>query len=325
MANRGCGCKVPTDVRMTSDGGFEASFDNGMTWQPYYDVPNPGSTIPVIPLPPGMTVNNGSCSGAESTAQVFKSFTDFICGNEVVWETVATLITAFVAALAAYFGVGSWVAALLGAIVLLIWVFTRDAFCALFTEDIWEELRCILYCNINSDASYSADQLASIIEAIYATEWHDLVKRWLTFNMGLIGTGGMTNTARTFVNLIADCSDCGCDCDDISAAQPENNLTARPDIGTGWWEVTTVDSFPPIPSGNGDHYAVINVPACCCLTAYNYTEGLNNAPPGNRVAFGCDEVFHTGNYGLNAGLVNQILFRAFEAGIILFRIEEVCT
>lgn len=324
MANRGCGCRAPTDIRLAAGGGFEASFDNGLTWEQWNGSPDIGGNVPVVPLPPGMTPTNGSCSGAESTAEVFKLFVDFICGNETAWDAITTLLPLILSALLVYFGIGSVVAAIVGVIVVAIFTFTREAFCAMFDEELWEEFRCILYCNINSDASYTHAQLENILQEVFATDWDELAKRWFQVIIGVVNTGGMTNAARTFVNLIADCSECGCTCDDLSIGGIGTDLEAAPDIGAGWWRVTTEFGFPPFPSGNGDFYAIINIPACCCLTAYDYPEGLTNAPPGNRVSIGCDDVTHTGNYGMNAGLINKITWRAFELGTISFKIEEIC-
>jgi hypothetical protein len=101
----------------------------------------------------------------------------------------------------------------------------------------------------------------------------------------------------------------------------ENLQDRSGDLGEGWWSVDTIGT-PGGPSP--ECYAQIEIPGCCHLTAYAMP-GMTNAPPGNRVAWSCDDTeegySHTGDYGLGGPCLRQILFRSFDLGEVQFQLD----
>jgi len=322
VANRGCGCRKPTDTRITEAGIIEQSFDNGVTWEQATD--DNRFNAPVFPPLVGIPLPDVQCAGAKSGKEAMRIVIEQFANENSAWETVLGLITLLTGLLAAL--IGPLAPAVVGIIMAFIWVLYtvgKAAFIAIDWEAALDTYLCILYCNIQPDASFSEAGWQQVKQDI-VDQFDGLTESFLWNMVNGLGPVGLTNACRIFPGLAGDCDSCGCACDDLTLGDVGNNLVPRPDLGAGWWQVETEDGGNPADEGNGRFYATINVPACCCLTAYTYTGGLVNAPPGNRVAFGCDSVTHTGNYGLNAGLVNFILFRAYGVGIIEFKMEEIC-
>lgn len=319
MANRGCGCKTPTDIRITEGGQMEASFDGGFTYEPFLG--DPGVIVPVIPLPPGFPVSNGQCSGANSATTVFRTFTETIMNNEAAWETIIALVGLIIAAFAAFFGIGAFVGAMIGAVVTIIFLLGRTLFIGAFDEALWEELNCIFYCNMSMDASVSTAQSDAIYKAVKETTWQFAAQQWILLMLIVLQRPGITNAARTFPNLLADCSGCNCSCDAPVLAHLGTNLLPRPDLGAGWWEVTTEDSLDPNNTINGRFFAIIELAACCLHVQYQIEPPGILAPPGNRQANDCLNVPGFANFGVG-GCQSLIAFRSYGVDKFTFQILE---
>lgn len=322
MPNRGCGCKQPIAQQIGENGQVEQQFVQGGEF-----IPDPGDlryTGIRLPLPPGFPVGeNGACAGAESAVNSIKLVVDEMIANTAAWDEIAGFITFLIGLIGIFIPIWAAIVAIVGTVVAFLLFIGNAAVAAAMTEEVYETMKCCFACYIDNDRNVSTAQFQQI-QACLDTELTGNARHIVYHLLNLIGPVGLSNAAKMLPVTGADCSECGCDCGDLSVGEFGTGLVERPDIGAGWWEITTENSFPPVPSGNGDFYAIVIVSACCCLTNYDYPEGLTNAPAGNRVAYGCDEVTHTGNYGMNAGLVNAILFRAFEAGTLTFKIESIC-
>lgn len=319
MANRGCGCKSPTNTRFTSAGYVEQSFDGGLTWERLINDPRFNAPIfPPLVGPPGPDL---PCAGAKSGREVFRLLVAEIKANQAIWEAVAT----FVASLLAFLGtmlplIGTVVAVLVSTLAILLIAAGKAAFDAQMTDAVLDQFMCILFCNIGPDASFTEAQWQEVKQDI-VDQFGGIVEPFLWNNVNTLGPVGLTNICRVFPGLAGDCSACPCGaCVDpqLVPGEPGENLQARPDLGAGWWQVkTTLLSSSPVPQ----YYATI-VLGCCLLADYVYTPGMTNAPPGNRVATGCGGTpNHTGNYGLGQ-CIESVVFRSYEPGIVLFKISE---
>lgn len=318
MTSRGCGCRQATDRRINEvTGESEVSFDGGITWSP--DLEDPRQTAPILPLPPGTPLPDSRCSGAISVANVYKIILDRLIANTAAWDDVIALVGGIISALLGLFGpVGAAIAAIVAGVAVLLFTLGRTAAIAALDTAAYTELKCCVYCNISQDASFTDLQIFNLKVCLtdMTNQTAGLIFWWMTI---ILGKAYLTNAARLLPTAGADCSECDCgECVDPTTSGPQagTNLIPRPDLGFGWWEVTTVE-YPP--GGGSNFYAEIQT-GCCRLDDYQVVAPGVNASPGNRVAIGCGgSPFHSGDYGLNQ-CVELILFRSFGVATFEFKL-----
>lgn len=319
MANNGCGCRTPDLTRITADGIIEVSFDDGATWERIdEDVRFDG---PIFPPLVGIPIGGTACAGAKSGREAFRLIRDRIISIEAFGSDIANVIAIILGVVSAFLPlIGQVAVMLLTALAILLIAAGKAAFQAAITEATLEQFKCILFCHIRPDASFSeagwqavkadiVQQMDGIVEGFY---WN------LTNTIGVVG---LTNACRAFPGLAGDCDSCPCTCSTPVLGDSGTNLLSRPDLGVGWWQVTT--TFFPTPGcePNGCHFAAVEVPACCLHNAYQIVPPGINAPPGNRFSTDCAGGSGAANYGLN-GCVTGIVFRSFGEATFQFQILE---
>lgn len=230
-----CCCNDIPLSRFTSDGHYQTSNDGGATWQ---DATNqdPRNASPQIPpaLPPETITPE--CTYADS---VINFFEDGVIDVLEEGDTVQQVVAIIGGILAAVFGaggvvlgvIGALIAALAAGIVGLGITAVKNA----FTDDVWNELRCLLYANINPDGSFSQAQL----DTIYANVPGDTIAQTVLRSwIAALGITGMTNSAR----LLMGSPDAACNCDcpfDTGYAYSPNNW----DMWIDTTEVLDTDDF----------------------------------------------------------------------------------
>lgn len=319
MANRGCGCKSPTNTRITAAGYIEQSFDNGQTWERVTN--DPRFNAPIFPPLVGVPGPDLPCAGAKSGREVFRLLVDEIKANQGIWEAIAGFIAFLLSILAGFIPlVGTVITVLVTSLAMLLIQVGKAAFDTQMTPAVLDQFMCILFCNIGDDASFTEAQWQQVKQDI-VDQFGGIVEPFFWNNVNTLGPAGLTNVCRVFPGLAGDCSACGCgECVDpsLTPGQPGANLHSRPDLGAGWWEVTTT-IVPEQPGAQ--YFAHISV-GCCLHVQYILDPGVINAAPGNRIAIGCGGTpTHTGDYGIS-NCVEVILFRTFNAGNIQFKISE---
>jgi len=319
MASRGCGCKTPTQQRITEDGIVEQSFDNGVTWERVND--DPRFNAPVFPPLVGDPGPDLRCAGALSGREVTRLFVVQIGTATDIFGAVSQLLAAIIAFLATFLPVvGTVIVIVVAALGLFLISIGQAAFAAAMTDAVLDTFKCILYCRIDGNAAFSEATWQAVKADI--VEQFDVIPESVLWNyVNSLGVVGLTNICRALPGLAGDCEECACSCDEPLLGSIGTGLLERPDLGVGWWQVTTEDGGNPADNPNGRFYAEILVTACCLHNDYVYTGGLTNAPPGNRAAWDCLDVAAFANYRLNEG-VSKILFRAYEEGVITFQILE---
>lgn len=319
MANRGCGCGESV-TRYTQDGILQTSSDGGQTWS--NDLTDPRFYGSVLPPPLWLVADptgDHSCEGASTAANSMHQLSDQILDNapSVVAE-IATVITGIICVYTA--GAGCAIAGVVEGIVSLIVLVGATTIKADLTADDYTHLRCILYCNISPDATFTETQWNHVKQAI-SDEMSGTPETWFWNMVNIIGPVGLTNLARVSITANADCSDCPCSCDEPQLGSIGANLQHRPDLGQGFWQVTTEDSGDPENEPNGRWFAEILLPACCWHEQYYLSPGGVDAPVGNRLSWDCEDNMGTGNYGLN-GCMKRILFRAYSECQFYFQIFD---
>lgn len=316
MANRGCGCKSPTNQRFNENGYLEQSFDGGLTWFRVGD--DQRFNAPVFPPLVGVPLPDLPCAGAKSGKEAMRIVIEQFANETTAWETILGLITLLLGILATF--VGPLAPAIVGIITAVIWiiyVFGKAAFVAIDWDATLEIYRCILFCNIEDDASFTEAGWQQVKQDI--VDQFDGMQETFLWNMvNSLGPVGLTNSCRVFPGLAGDCDDCNCgECDEPTLESPGIGtlLLPRPDLGAGWWQVTTTGIPNPL---SPECYAEVTL-GCCLHVEYQLSPGLTNAPPGNRAAWNCLDVPGFADYGVG-GCQSRILFRSYEIGEFIFHI-----
>src|SRR5437868_4610170 len=196
---------VIKDIRYDGDTDqVQRTFDGGSSW---VDSPDLDPRHSPIFLYPPVDAVDPRCQAAANMVRFL---------NNVIDETLATIAIATTAAdmvlvlmplfielgpFAILLDLGAALAStLLGA--------GAAAISAAFTNDVYDTLTCIFYCNISTDGSVSAVQLETIETAI-AAQIGGLVSTVLDAMLFLTGEVGLSNEG-TIGSAPADCSDCEC-------------------------------------------------------------------------------------------------------------------
>lgn len=260
-----CCCPEPTNRRYDEDGNLEVSYDGGITW---IDDPSLDDRFSGIVAPPiaGEDGTEKACAAAASAEDYVKLnlIEDLTVGS--TFADINAAIIAIVAALGIT-GVGVLIAAAAAAI----FIAGVSAVQAAFTTEVWVDFRCILYCHIEDDGSYTVsgwnavkvDILASFTGVVQTILWN-----WVNS----VGVVGLTNAARSGFVAVADCDDCGCD----------NGCAAK-------YQIFDNDVFYGTIIEYGDDYIIcetggtgfmtleaINPSDCCYVNAIEFLSGTGS-------------------------------------------------
>jgi len=319
MASKGCGCKQPTNTRVLANGTIQQSFDGGLTWE---DIPDdPRNVSPVFPPLVGIPGPTLACAGAKSGAEAARLLIEQIINSEGIFSAVNSLLVFLIGFFSTFLPVvGTVIVTILAALAFFLFQLGLAAFNAEDWPTALETFKCILFCHINQDASFSGTGLgqvkADVLEQLPTipgnTFWHFV---------NSLGVVGLTNVCRAFPGLAGSCDSCPCSCDNPTLGEFGENLIPRPDIGVGWWQVTTTLKGGPECIPNGCFFAEVGMPACCLHAAYQILPPGINAPAGNREAVDCNGVSGFSNYGLG-GCQIAIAFRSFNAATFEFQLLD---
>lgn len=208
----GCGCKPePVGQRINDQGFLEITYD-GTTWEEQ----RAGDTRfsnPILPPISGIDGEDKRCRAANSITTGLEQEKIATEGRKQAGATFADLIAGVVAFLVGAGVITGGVSAVLAVITTLIAAFVAgiDAatFSGYFTPATWDALLCILYCNMNDDASFTEAQWQQIraeVKGMIGGGAGD----WIADYILSLGTVGLTNMARQELPGTKDCSGCQC-------------------------------------------------------------------------------------------------------------------
>lgn len=213
----GCNDTAPADrYRFDEDGNLEVSHDNGLTWED--DSANDPRVNPIVIFPPvpGEDGDDKKCTVSNSITTGFEQlFTDEL--NAL--ETSTTLLLTLYGIIAAFIvfvlgvpliGIPAFIAALLSLVVNFIAGQIPEEFEAAFTEDVWQQFLCAVYCNVDADGTITEGGFSAILDAVEANVEEPIAVEFFKRHMQLIGSGGMTNLGRAGYGGARDCGDCPC-------------------------------------------------------------------------------------------------------------------
>jgi len=203
-SNMSC-CPEPTNQRYNADGQLEVSYDNGATWTVDNSLDDRYSGT----ISPPLSGENGSekrCVGATAAMEYVKQN---LIDELQVGATYAEIngVGVALAALLGVTGVGILIAAFAAAVFLAGIAATQAA----FTSEVWTDFKCILYCNSESDASFTTIDWENVKSDILSS-FTGIVSAVLYNWVNSVGRVGLTNAARSGFAQTGDCSGCDCDC-----------------------------------------------------------------------------------------------------------------
>jgi|SRR5687768_14379465 len=163
----GC-CPEPTNRRYNSAGHLEVSYDGGVTWAVDDSLDDRYTGIISPPLA-GEDGEDKRCIAAASAMEYVKQN---LIDELATGANYADLYAAMVAIIAVLgvTGIGILIAAAAAAV----FIAGVSAVQAAFTADVWDDYRCILYCNMEDDASFTAEGWEMVKSQILSTlpEWY---------------------------------------------------------------------------------------------------------------------------------------------------------
>lgn len=201
----GCCGDDGTQHRITESGVWQTSPDGGTTW---YDDPNsdPRNNANYFPPLPGTDGSTKRCEAATNALEFFRSNLIDELATGLTFAEIFNLIVGLVAVVSVT-GIGVVIALIASAIAVAGILATQAA----FTSEVWTDFKCILYCNMGDDASFTESQWQAVMTDVVST-FTGVVETVLWNWIKALGHIGLTNTARSNMGLGGDCSDCGCDC-----------------------------------------------------------------------------------------------------------------
>lgn len=267
----GCGCggsSEPTNQRYTEDGHLEVSNDDGITWQ-NADGIDPRFNSPVFPPMGGADGDDKRCKAANSVVawlEEAQSQASAVLG-------AAGGITGLIAAAAAAFAgagvtlVPAIIIALLGAALNVIASLGQSVFDGSFGGTFWDDVLCIVYCEMEADASFTEQGWQNVKAKILALPSSYPANEWTSYMVNTAGLVGLINAARGGMIGTRSCD--SCDCTDPC----DNSYT------TGRYLDDPVDFGTIIDFGDGyftlqlnaGGYGVVHfedVGSCCYINSY---------------------------------------------------------
>jgi len=215
MANDcGCGQQNPTNTRINPDtGAYEVSYDGGETWEPAPQ-DDPRSSGLIFPDLPGSDGTTKKCAAANSVIGFLETTQQAELGQLEANASIADMIAALIAVAA---GVGLVFGVLPGA-VLGFFAFVVNQFGHLiaadfesqFTSGTWDDLLCILYCEMSDDGSFTEAQWQTV-KTKCENDIGGYAGIWLKDHINLFGVVGLTNAARASYPGTRDCDACACE------------------------------------------------------------------------------------------------------------------
>lgn len=299
---------------------LQSSVDDGATWQDY----NPGNAgtgsnppppYPVGTVPPGQSA---LCLAAQNIVAWFQDVESRIAFALAETATYFQLLTIVIAAVSLLL-TGFADAALAGAVVYYVLTISSGDWDAAFTPTVWDDLRCILYCNASSDGHFSAGEYAEIRSEVASRS--GITWQWIGLLLDILQQDGLTWAAGIRTTTSADCSLCPCAwCFNMDFRLSDfgwNILHGQYVVGTGY-------IGEPI-SGQNDNYISLNLPAGLTITKvtayYDDEDGWGPQPQPSPIIRGYDAPDTGGSeiFRITANDVGVNLIRSWEGNITTLR------
>lgn len=219
-------------VRIDSDGVVETSTD-GVTWTPD-PTADPRNYVPQSPPLPGEDGDDKRCAAANSATALFKQIQQDILAKKELSAGLSDLVSVVIGALllVGIIATGGIFVVLATAAAVVVANVDAETFGDAFTDTVWEQFACILYCRVSDNGTFTKDNW-NLVQDDIDEQIGGLAGNWLNDMLQANGAIGLSNAAS--LGMVNDPEvDCeGCECGDC-------NLEA-------WDWNPYFDSFSPTP------------------------------------------------------------------------------
>jgi len=252
-----CCPPVPNRQRITPDGHYQVSYDNGETWEDAPDL-DPRETSIQFPEQEYGPGTNEKCAAAENVMQGIKSQLEQSVDELNLGVSLVALIASILAVVAVFMS-GGTLAPLVTALGGALFGAGSVAIEAAFTSEVWDDFRCIVYTHIPDDGVFTQ----AAIDAIWAQIGDDFIGIVVTIlrsYVEMFGAVGMTNLGRTGSADGTDCADCDGEwCWTIDFT--ENDQEWSPYLAAYYAEYYSGQGWGADTSTADDHVCYIQSPA----------------------------------------------------------------
>lgn len=274
---------------------LERSFDGGITWQVSPDDPRNGIIIPPINIP-GLPGQISKCDRAANAVQFLQDYVEGIADRTGSFVTILFEILAdLIALLLLPTGVGASIVVLLIPVAQGLKQLGASAFRALFTTEVWEAVKCAMFCSLEDDGSLTRVGFALFTQKILELVPGDLhplsAKTQLLGMVNAVGWIGMNLAMSTGSSSDAICDECDCNCNavwSIWEGQGTDLTTGENETGK-YVQVTAVQNDTYWGAGNYGAAIVSDGEFNCCrYFAHEFVAGEDTG--GNWLATFCGQV-----------------------------------
>lgn len=213
-----CGCGgggslTPTNQRLNANYELEVSYDGGVTWQSGNNL-DPRFTSPLFPPSSETDPDLLKCQAANSIVVELINYQQADLARKELNATAAEFAEALIAFLIALGIITAGLTAFLAAIGAAIGSFfanlTAEEFENAFTSAVWDAVLCYLYCNMESDGTFTESGWNSV-QVLVRDEIGGVAGEWLFNTISSMGVVGLANAGRKGNIGTRDCDLCDCD------------------------------------------------------------------------------------------------------------------
>ncbi len=204
-----CGDETPIIFRFTIDGTLEKSTDGGTTWLPAPEN-DPRNNSPQFPPLNTDDPESTKCIAATGMVDLIKQQISDQFTDDMGRYTIGQLITDWIKTLLN--DGGNILEGLVTIIQNQVFALGVAALTAALTDTVYDTLKCIFLCNMDSDGTFDEGDVSAISSQI-TDQIGGIASLFLNHLVGLLGATGLTNLARSSGATSGDCSDCpDCTC-----------------------------------------------------------------------------------------------------------------
>lgn len=242
-------------------GAYQVSKDGGATWEdaPQYD---PRQTSTVFPPPSSVGIDTTKCQNADSLVEYIKQEMITAINEDMAISAILGVVGTAILSLASG-GTLLFFSGLLDAVVSGIFAFGVIAWQAAFTTTVYNDLRCEIYCDMDTDDSIDDAGITKLL-AFITSHYTGIVQPTLYGYINAMGRVGATNAIRSNRgDPDADCAGCCPICEDLFT-WPTSVFGANSTIAIDHTLHTiTADA---IESNPGEWYWAFQSTTCCTCT-----------------------------------------------------------
>lgn len=241
-----CDDNLPIRWRYSEDGVLQRSLNAGGTWvdAPEYDTRN---YSPIFPPIAGDDGDDKKCLAAAGAAQLIKEQVGSQITDDMTRYTLGDLISDWVAV---WLESTDLLKMLLTVITNQIFALVLSALVPALTDEVYEQLQCVLYCNMADDGSFNTAQWEEAREDTQE-QISGIAGLFLQHLIYVLGPVGLTNVSRAGgVSGEVDCSECDCEGCNVELYAPPSPAIAPEYMGDCTWRYTSFED-------GGSHVAYI--------------------------------------------------------------------